>query len=218
VLDAPVSRFSCRGCAVSGLDALVSSDPLIVRDLDADREPEVLIDLYTGGAHCRFYTVILRYDGHAYRGSVAFWGDPGYRLRDLDRDGRPELVTADDRFAYAFTSYAASVLPLRIDHYDRGALVDVTSDYRELLRREAATYWHEYLGERRRPGADVRGLLAAWLADEYRLGRQTDGWKQIDAAYGRGELSAPRVDPTWPAGRRYLGALRAFLVKTGYAR
>lgn len=218
VLTAPLSRFACRGCAVSGLNALASPAPLVVRDLDADGEPEVLVNVYTGGAHCCFYTVILRFDGRTYRGSVAFWGDPGYALRDLDGDGRPELVTADDRFAYAFTSYAASVLPLRIDHYDHGVLTDVTSDYPQLVRREAAGVWREYLRERRRPGSDVRGLLAGWLADEYRLGLQAEGWRQIDAAYRRGELSAPRVDPIWPAGPRYLSALRSFLARTGYAR
>src|SRR5262249_9704366 len=191
--------------------------PLTIRDLDADGEPEVLLDLYTGGAHCCFYTVILRYDGSRYRSGVAFWGDPSYELRDVNRDGRPELVTADDRFAYAFTSYAGSVLPILIRRYDHGALPDVTSQYRSLVRGEATSLWREYVQEHRRPDADVRGLLAGWLADEYRLGRQDEGWRQIEAAYRRGELSSPRVDPVWPAGRRYLSALRAFLIKAGYA-
>jgi hypothetical protein len=65
--------------------------------------------------------------------------------------------------------------------------------------------------------ADNRGLLAAWLADECRLGRSAEAWKQVEAAYSRGEPSAPRVDPLWPAGQKYLDALRSFLVKTGYA-
>ena len=215
-LASQVARFACHGCSVSGLDALASARPVTVRDLDGDGEPEVLIDLYTGGAHCCFYTVILRYDGGTYRGSVAFWGDPDYSLRDLDRDGRPELVTADDRFAYAFTFYAASVLPIRIVSYDHGTLTDVTSRFPSLVRAEAASLWAEYLKDRRSRDDDLRGLLAAWLADEHRLGRADEGWKRIEAAYRRGELSAPRVDPLWPAGRKYVHALRAFLVDNGY--
>jgi hypothetical protein len=201
---------------VSGLDALASPRPVTIRDLDGDGEPEVLVDLYTGGAHCCSYTVILRFDGGTYRGTVALWGDPGYGLRDLDRDGRPELVTADDRFAYTFTSYAASFLPLRIESYDHGTLTDVTSQFRSLVSAEASSLWAEYLKVRRNRANDVRGLLAAWLADEYRLGRADEGWKQLEAAYRRGELSAPRVDPLWPTGRKYVRALRAFLVKAGY--
>ena len=58
----------------------------------------------------------------------------------------------------------------------------------------------------------------AGLADEYRLGLASEGWKQIEAVYRRGDLSAPRVDTLWPAGRKYLSALRSFLEHTGYAR
>jgi subtilisin-like proprotein convertase family protein len=217
VLTTPVSRLACHDCSVAGPGTLIDPHPLAIRDLDGDGEPEVLLDLYTGGAHCCFYTVILRYDGSGYRGSVAFWGDPGYELRDLDRDGRPDFVTGDDRFAYAFTSYAGSVLPILVRRYDHGALIDVTNDYPALVRAEAAHLWTEYLRDHRRRDADVRGLLAGWLADEYRLGRQDEGWRRIEAAFRRGELSAPRVDPIWPAGRKYLSALRTFLVKNGYA-
>ena len=216
-LTAPVARFACRGCRVAGYGALASTHPVTVRDLDADGEPEVLLDLYTGGAHCCFYTVILRYTGGTYRGTTAFWGDPGYGLRDLDRDGRQELVSADDRFAYRFTYYAASVLPVQIWRYDHGVLTDVTSSYLSIVRSDAASIWSEYLGSRNDRSFDVRGVLAAWLADEYRLGHAAEGWEKIRAAYAGGELSSPRADPIWPAGKAYLNALRAFLAKSGYS-
>jgi subtilisin-like proprotein convertase family protein len=215
-LTAPVSRFACRDCLVSGYDSITSPRPLTVRDLDGDGEPEVLVDLYTGGAHCCFYTVIMRFTGRTYRGTVAFWGDPGYGLQDLDHDGRPELVSADDRFAYRFTYYAASALPVQISHYDHGVMIDVTSSYPAVVRSDAATLWSEYVKARTDKGADVRGVLAAWLADEYRLGLGDEAWGKVRAAYAHGELSAPRVDPIWPAGLKYLDALRSFLAKSGY--
>ena len=37
----------------------------------------------------------------------------------------------------------------------------------------------------------------------------------LQGALKRGDLSGP--NGFWPTGRRYLRALRAFLVKTGYA-
>jgi len=212
-----VARLSCKSCLVAGIDTIPKAQPVTIRDLDGDGEPEVLVDLYTGGAHCCFYTLILRFDGRSYRSTVALWGDPGHDLRDLDHDGRPEFVTADDRFAYQFTSYAASFLPVQVRSYDHGTMTDVTSRFPALVRADAAYLWSQYQSDRKNRQNDMRGALAAWLADEYRLGLAGEGWKQIEAAYRRGELSSPRVDALWPAGRKYVTALRAFLVKSGYA-
>jgi len=214
-LTTSVDRIACKGCSVSGISTIMGQ-PLRMADLDGDGEPEVLVDLYTGGAHCCWVTLFLRWDGHTYRSTPHLWGDPSYDLTDLDHDGRPELVTADDRFAYAFTNYAASALPIQIWHYDHGTLMDVTSSYPALVRKDAASLWTDYLQTRKQSGADERGLLAAWLADEYRLGLVDEGWAKIRAAYALGELSVPRVDPIWPAGQKYLTALRIFLAKNGY--
>jgi subtilisin-like proprotein convertase family protein len=216
-LSASLSRLVCRTCPASGVDAVLN-DPLAISDLEGDGEPEVILNVFTGGAHCCLYTIFFRFDGRGYRSIAHDWGDlPGYGLADLDRDGRPELVSSDDRFSYAFTAYASSVRPAQIWHYDRGRLFDVTSSYPSTIRSDAGHIWREYLGERKDRTSDLRGLLAAWLADEYRLGRGAEGWQRIRTALRRGELSAPRVDPLWPAGRKYLSALRSFLVKTGYA-
>ncbi len=213
-LHAPLSRFACRGCPASGFGA-IPPHPLMVRDLDGDGEPEILVDVYTGGAHCCFYTAILRYLDGTYRGKTVFWGDPGYSLERLRGPG-VELVSADDHFAYAFTSYAASALPIQIWRYERGKLVDVTSEFPALVRRDAAMWWRSYLAARRHK-EDVRGLLAAWLADEIRLGRGEAGWREVRAAFARGEVSPPQADPLWPAGRTYLDALHRFLIERGYA-
>ncbi len=212
-----VARVACKECVISGLGTIFGPHPLTIRDLDGDGEPEVLVDLYTGGAHCCFSTVVFRYDGRRYRSSSVLWGDPSYELRDLNHDGKPEFVTADDRFAYAFTAYAFSALPLRIEDYDHGRFLDVTDEYPAQLRAEAAFERSEYL-KTRDPGGDVRGILAAYLADEYRLGRSNEGWKLVRTAYRRGDVSAPRVDTLWPAGQKFLTALKRFLVQTGYAR
>jgi subtilisin-like proprotein convertase family protein len=214
-LTTAIDRIACKDCSVSGIGTIMGQ-PLRVADLDRDGEPEVLLDLYTGGAHCCWFTLFLRWDGRSYRSTQHLWGDPSYDLQDVDHDGRPELVSADDRFAYAFTDYAASALPIQIWRYDHGTLTDVTSSYPTLVRKDATSLWQGYLQTRAQSGADDRGVLAAWLADEYRLGLADEGWARIQAAYRRGELSPPRVDPLWPAGQKYLKALRSFLAKNGY--
>lgn len=201
--------------AVSGTDLPTG---LRIRDLDGDGMPEVLLDLYSGGAHCCASTLFVGYDtvARTYRARRHVWGNAGYSVKDLDRDGRPELSSADDRFAYRFTAYVASFLPVRIWRYDAGRLTDVTRRHRAAVARDAASLWREYLRVRRQRDVDLRGVLAAYLADKYLLGQSRDGWRRLDVALRRGELRG--FGGPWPAGRRYLGALRRFLVQAGFAR
>jgi len=223
VLSAPVSRLACNDCQPAGMNPDVLDHPLTIRDLDGDGEPEVLLDLYSGGAHCCFYTVIFRWDGTAYTARSKLWGDPGYELNDLDRTGRPEFVSADDRFAYEFTDYADSALPVQIWRYDQGSLRDLTASYPSVLRAEANGLWGDYLAARKTRD-DIRGILAAWLADEIRLGRAAPAWEQLDAIERRGDLTAPKADAYpwlldaryWPDGRAYLAKLERFLRASGY--
>jgi hypothetical protein len=185
------------------------------RDLDADGEPEVLVDFYTGGAHCCFFSRIYRFEGSTYIPLRHLWGDLGYGLHDLDGDGTPELQSADDRFAYAFTAYAASAFPIQIWEYDGGRLVDVTRRYSTLIRRDAARLWRDSLRQRKdRSFDDVRGILAAWAADEYLLGRSAQAWTTLRKLNRTGVLKG---DGPWPHGSAYLRKLRTFLQKNGYA-
>ncbi len=205
-----------RGLERSGVRVM----RVLVRDLDGDREPEVILDVFTGGAHCCLEAVVYRYlpERGMYARSVHRFGNVGYRVVDLDRDGRPELRSSDDRLAYVFTSYAASVFPVRVLRFYRGRMVDVTRRFPELVRREASWWWQEYLRLRRRRGSDVRGLLAAWMVDMTLLGRSEEGWRALEVAYRRGDLG-PRPDLAgWPQGRAYLRALDAFLHRAGYTR
>jgi hypothetical protein len=189
-------------------------------DLDGDTEPEVVVDLYTNGAHCCLYSLIYRYvDGMppAYHAVPHAWGNVGYRLEDLDGDGLPEFHSADDRFAYAFTAYAGSGFPIQIWRYEGSAfeagLRDVTRDFPKLIRKDAVRWWKLYLRDRGTRHGDVRGVLAAWLADKYLLGERSDGWHKLALARRAGYLTGPEG---WPSGRRYVAALKSFLARLGY--
>lgn len=204
----------------SAYDVLVlgSKDLFQVRDLDADGEPEVLLDLYTGGAHCCSYSLLWRYlPGRGSYGRVTHsWGNVGFRLVDLDRDGRPEFRSADDRFAYAFTAYAASFFPVQIWQYGGGLFTDVTRQYPRVVAADLSSLQREYRRLRAQRGVDLRGLWAAYAADSYLLGRGPGGWRQVRAALRRGELKGVPGD-SWPSGKRYLTALKRYLVRLGYA-
>jgi hypothetical protein len=179
-------------------------------------EPDVLVDLYTGGAHCCYYTTVFRYS--SFRGryvrTTHDWGDPGYWLEDLDGDGLPEFMSADDRFAYAFTSYASSVFPIQIWTLRRGRFLDVTRRFPAAVRRNAKQLWHEYLRDRG-TFASLHGLFAAFMADECLLGLQRSGWAALRHAAARGDLNH-RFDSDSAAV--YLAHLRSFLRRSGYLR
>ena len=130
---------------------------LRVRDLDGDGEPEVLADFYSGGPHCCTTSRFYRYERGTYRLVAHAWGNVGYRLADPDSDRVPELMSFDDRFAYAFTAYAASFFPIRIWELRGRRLFDVTREYPELVERDAAALWRDYLRLRRK-----EDVAASW--------------------------------------------------------
>jgi streptogramin lyase len=190
-----------------------------IRDLDGDGEPEVLLLLNWNGAHCCAWSRIYRYvpSRQTYVASTHFWGeDFTPRIRDLDGDGKPEFTAFDDRFAYAFGSFADSSFPIQIWTYRRGVFRDVTRGFPKQIRRDAAAQWRYY--ERyRRKHYNVRGFLAAWAADEYLLGRGAAVWPTLERLARRGELACSSC---WPqqSANAYLRALRRFLRRTGYLR
>src|SRR3954452_10628065 len=78
----------CEGWPASGAQKSLSS--VTVRDLDADGEPEVLVDLYSGGANCCWYSISYRFD-EVQNKYVTKVLRPGlsfpYTLKDIDGNG-----------------------------------------------------------------------------------------------------------------------------------
>jgi hypothetical protein len=181
-----------------------------ITDLDGDGEPEVVLDLYWGGAHCCWYTQIYRYvDGRAgYRTNVHIWGNFGYVLADLEHDGKQELVTRDDRFSYAFSSFADSRWPVRILSYRQGGLTVVTREYASEIRRDSTALWHEALS--RKKARSNQGVVAAWTADQCMLGRCRAAFRTIDRLSRTGRIHGERTRVAFE------GRLRRFLARTGY--
>ena len=215
LVDASVAP-RCQGCLAWPAGS-ASSPSLRALDLDGDGEPEVLIDLYTGGAHCCFYSRVYHFTGSGYALVSHLWGDPSYSLRDLNHDGRPEWLTRDDRFAYAFSCFACSALPVRIYRYRAGVFTDVTRRFPALVRKDAKANWRFYL-QNVRHHFDTSGFLPAYLADEELLGRGAIGWKRVRGAVAKPAFVRDVSDARWKNRGRYLLALRRFLVRTGYIR
>jgi hypothetical protein len=213
----PVAAGSA--CAQAGAGCIFAASgkrdaPLQVVDLDADGEPEVLVDAYTGGAHCCAQTEILRFDGAAYATSEASWGNIGYELKDLDGDGRPEFVTADDAFSYAFSSFAGSYHPPLVLDYDpaaKGSFSDVTRRFPALVSKNMKDALHA-LARARRQHYETLGAVSAYAADLYLLGRGREVHPYLVRARKRGDLR----DGSGRNARSFERRLLAFLHKQGY--
>lgn len=202
---------------LSQLDGFCIITTILVQNLDLDGEPDIIIDNFSGGAHCCVTSWIYHYNTTARRYMLTRhdWGNAGYRLEDLemslyrpgdlgrDRVNGLEFRTRDDRFAYAFASYAGSFYPVQVWRFRRGQMLDVTRQYPQLIRASAYQNWLGY----QQTQNDIEGgraALAAYLADKYMLGEAADGWRRVQSAYQASDRT------------RFFADLRAFLQTTGY--
>jgi hypothetical protein len=153
-------------------------------DLENDKTLELLVSSYSGGAHCcetlRVWTLepkaprkILEYEA----GNAG-----GFDARDLDGDGRLELVLGDDSFAYFDDlSYAHSPrrFPL-VACCSAAGWRDCTRQYPDVLRAVLS----DYVGQLAPAGSDdatrqaVKGsalgaLALSVLLDEEEAGLET---------------------------------------------
>ena len=195
------------------------SKSLFLLDLEADQEPEVVVNLFTGGANCCFYSLVWRFDGTRYqRHRLLPMGSFAFDVRNIDRRGPLELVSQDYRFAYRYGSNADTPRPVRIFRFRAGRLVDVTRSFRSFPRRDASRLYRFYLRLRRDEDLNLRGVLAAYVADEYKAGRGRIAWRRLRVALRRGELDRGREYSVGKFGPAFMRDLRRFLVRTGYIR
>jgi hypothetical protein len=210
-------RKICRYCLVHPL-SFSGHDAVHVRDLEGDGEPEVIVDLYTGGAHCCSYAEVFRYSGRRWRRARQFFGNAGYRFSDIDNDGAVEWLTADDRFAYRFACYACGGRPVRILVFRGSGWRVVTHHYSGVVAKDARHWLHLYRRLRHRHNIDGRGVLAPYIADLYTLGRRGRARVVLRHALRAGFLT-PRVPygpDAYPRGRNYIRALHRVLKRWGY--
>ncbi len=179
---------------------------LVVRDIDGDREPEVIADLLSSGSGNGFYSYIYRYEPlqNRYVALEQYWANIGYEVRDVEADGIPEFDSLDIRLATALDLPSGdTTLPKRIWNYRQGQMIDVTKQYPQLVYEHAKQLW-QLFQERRRQNQDVKAVLAAYMANKYTLGQEVEGWQLVKEAYGESD----RED--------YFALVRKILTDYGY--
>jgi hypothetical protein len=189
-------------------------------------EPQVLFTSFSGGAHCCADTKLVVRDGRGWTAIDVAHQDGAWLdafPKDLDGDGTVEFQLADDRFLYAFESYAGSWAPPLFRQVRDGQVKDVSAA--PGLRGEYRAYAARLQPECQK---GQNGACAAFAAAAARLGWLDAAWPLVLASYQRDsswELPvACRVDDReapCPEGAQvrfgtYPEALRWFLGKTGY--
>jgi len=214
--DQPVGEPCDQFC--SPTESALTRKHVGLRDLNADGEPEAIVDLFTGGASCCVLVLAYGYDAAAntYRRAALDSGG-GFVVRDLDSDGVLELVGDDFRFRGLFTCGACGPRPIRIWHWGLRRFQVVTTAFPAKIRQHARRMRRFYLRVRRRDeAAFVKGALTPLAADLCLLDRCGRGFRVVRAAIRRGELDRRSVFDVSPLGTNYLRALKRFLRRTGY--
>ncbi len=191
--------------------------------------PQVVITNYTGGAHCCTNTWILSRDTEQAAWSktrVENLDGDGYWYEDVDGDGALEMLNVDNRFLYAFDSYADSVAPIKIAKFQNGRIEDVSETPAMHSRLVQDLAGIEFEAKTRPESWKQNGFLAGWVASKIRLGEGDAAWKKVLANidlksdFGPQECTSGQNVTDCPAENLkaipILKALASFLKENGY--
>jgi hypothetical protein len=188
--------------------------------LDQDKTPELIIQTYSGGAHCCTNYIIYTWINDQFvKDETGLLDGGGGLFEDLNGDGNSEFITGDNRFLYTFAPYAGSLSPSLIFYFKEGKLIENTRNYPDYLRKVAEEMLNN-IEEVKKEYTEINGLLAGYVAQKILLNEYDSAWEYMLANYD------PNSDwgltiyndngdeigkyPDFPT------ALKAFLVQYGY--
>lgn len=165
-------------------------------DITGDGFSEVIVETYSGGAHCCFGTVVYSMKGSSIQKVLdTAPSNCGGSFADLDGDGVLEFDTCDDSFAYTYCPYAASPIVRVIFQYDpaQGLYLPASPRFASLYADLIAE--HTKFAEETQPGelgewdgSNKCSVLPAVL--DYLYSGQTDqAWAEFSRLY-----TAPDAD------------------------
>jgi hypothetical protein len=211
-----VGGFPGNAVALVGV---VKLDPKAAR-------PAVLMQTFSGGAHCCTTLKLgLLTDGAWRAYEMTFDGDPGKAIVDTTDGAPPVLLISDGNFDYAFASHAGSYLLERAYAVRGGRLYDISGEARMAARRRDAM--GKTLVGCSATTPDRNGACAAYVAAASLLGKRAAAWRKMLTIYDRTGNVWPngcRVDPANGCpkdqvleSKSYTASLAWFLWRYGYS-
>ncbi|MBE9117423.1 hypothetical protein IQ249_16100 [Lusitaniella coriacea LEGE 07157] len=195
---------------------------LDIQDLDGDREPEIILNLHTGGNKCCYLSLIYGYnvEQDRYDAISHFFAQSLFQKEDIDRDGILEFNGFDDSTSNFF-GFFTSTFPKQIWQYRQGKMHLSNQCFPQEISNVAESLWQKYLELRSKKlvkqgdseeeleewgisDTYVTVILAAYLANKYSLNQGEDGWQQLREFYH------------WRDREEFFGILQNFLEKRGY--
>ncbi|MFC2156368.1 hypothetical protein ACFLT9_00895 [Acidobacteriota bacterium] len=128
-------------------------------DIDGEGHPELVVQTFSGGAHCCFEYHILRLGQTVEEVIHIYGGNTMLRFDDLNTDGILELLTGDDTFAYWHNSYADSPRSPIILEYTEGHYILANQKYSEILMDEAQEEEKRLLGFKEGKSSEEESFL-----------------------------------------------------------
>lgn len=157
-----------------------------LQNLDPDGIPEVIFHRYTGGAHCCSIYTIYSAQGERLHRTITYPLDASAvgTFQDLDGDGYSEFLSADQRFLYAFGSYAGSWPPIVTLTFWNGSLIDTTRQFSEDMRSNAyGMYEQTRESTPDEPQLGANSILAGYVAQKILMDEYASGWDYMLAHY-----------------------------------
>lgn len=204
------SRFCGKRCDPAVFGRRASS--VRVLDIEHDGQPDVILELFTGGANCCLVDQVFSFDPGVmtYVKSEHDFFNAGASITKLG--GAWRFVSADGRFQCAFTDCADSGEPIQIFKFGGRRFSDVTRSYPSLITHDAAK-WMKLFKAHLLNGV---GLIAPWAADEELLGHNAKVQSTLKALAAKGALRDGGIGPA--TGEKFIKALNHLLRKLGYVK
>ncbi len=191
--------------------------PLCLVRFTAGGPVVALLVMTTGGVHCCGVVRAYVAPGDTAAGAITtkpIEHDFGNAFPTVGTAaGQQLLVSADDAFDYAFSSFADSATPIMLYTVKDGAFVNVTGAHPALIRADAAQQWALLTDPSTRIGGMISGL-AAWVADQCMLGNASAAWQTVAKYNALGKLAGPETG--YATGDAYVSDLEIFLADHGY--
>lgn len=177
-----------------GAAAYLTRPQVTVREVTGDGVPDVIVDTFTGGAHCCSISTIVRSTPKSWGGALVHeWADHGYQLKDAGGSTTPEFITDDPRFTGAYSAYAVSASPIRIYSMEGGQLKAVTTQFPDWIRKDVTQWEQRWQDIGKEQDAEIvgqggRAAVAAWVADLALLQEYDAAKAVLAAAQARGDF------------------------------
>jgi hypothetical protein len=184
-----IATISAGGRTVVQIELVSGLGDLTGTDVTGEGYPDVIIETYTGGAHCCFSTIVYDLGPTLTKVLESPQSNCGGSFEDLDGDGVFEFVTCDDLFAYAYCSFAASPIVQVILQYEPGrGYVPASPRFAHLYAGPIAT--HTQMAEAAQPeglgewDATTKCAVLSLVLDYLYTGQAERAWTEFDRLYG----------------------------------